>query len=535
MATELQQRIQKIESIIKEAHLVDTEQASMLIEKIYKSAPIRSFVKRIYDRIQNKNIPKFKKLYIQFEREVLIPEFQRAIRKELRLSQSKKMDFYVSGKKITSAKTFRIKADPSTVANKVTARIFGTMNLEKIKTEGAAILKAGYTAAFVDGGNAAYRLAGIQAQFDVLKPEAVAAINKIGGDLITSVTDEIRKAVRSTVKTGIENGLSMPHIARDLTMIQTLSDRWAAAVVNANVKRQAAGMAADKSNAIAQRYRNKLLRARRIMIARTETAIAQAQGSLVGYKSVGVQEVRFFAAHGACPICADMDGTTYKIEEAYGVIPVHPNGRCDWILRHPKGGLKNPLTYKPPGGLKGGIENAIAEIMAKFARSPREHSAALDNAGNIIFRKSGGRRSVKYTAEECAEIRNAAAFVHNHPVSASFSPADIKFATELNIGEMIVTSTKYRFTIAPATGDKWNSLAPSIQRNKWRSLFSKYDTKFFEKFRAAKGDSLPPAQKNKLIEQITDELNEEHSHETVTYIAETFKYNYKRTKVSTGG
>lgn len=517
--TDLSKRLHRLHLIVKEAHLLERGSAAQLVDTIYKSAPIRSFVKRIYDRIQNKNIPKFYRAYKEFEETILMPELRRGIRKGL---------FRKSGKE-------KIFKSPEKAAQVATARIIGAVDLERIKTEGAAILKPAYTSAFIDGADAGYRLAGIKASFDVVKPEAVAQIDKFGGELITAITEETRRATKEVIKIGIVNGQSMPTIARNLTVVTDLPYRWAAAVVNRNVKMQAAGVSADIANKKAAAYHKRLLRKRRLMIARTETGIAQAQGSLQGYKTVGVQKVRFYAAHGACPICADLDGNVYLIEEAHGMIPVHPSGRCDWISITPKGGYKNPLKYKPPKNLKTGINQTISDIMTLFSRRRTEHSAALDDAGNVIFRKSGGVKSIHYNAEECAIMQDAPAFIHNHPVAASFSPADIKFATDLNIGEMTVCSTKYRFTLAPATGEKWNSLAPALQQKKWKALHPKYNTQYLIRFTEAGGDLLPPAKRKKLISEITDSLNEEQSHEAVEYIARLFNYKYTRKKVSTGG
>lgn len=33
-----------------------------------------------------------------------------------------------------------------------------------------------------------------------------------------------------------------------------------------------------------------------------------------------------------CPICAEMEGQIFDLDDAYGIIPVHPNCRCDWIM-----------------------------------------------------------------------------------------------------------------------------------------------------------------------------------------------------------
>jgi len=72
-------------------------------------------------------------------------------------------------------------------------------------------------------------------------------------------------------------------------------------------------------------------------IARTETAHAQGEGQLSGYEELGVEEVglqvEFLTAGDdrVCEKCQELaDEGPYTIEEARGVIPVHPNCRCAW-------------------------------------------------------------------------------------------------------------------------------------------------------------------------------------------------------------
>lgn len=78
-------------------------------------------------------------------------------------------------------------------------------------------------------------------------------------------------------------------------------------------------------------------RARARTIARTETIGAHADATLDAFEEAGVEgvtaEVEFATAGDAhvCPQCQELDGTTYTIEEARGVIPVHPNCRCAWL------------------------------------------------------------------------------------------------------------------------------------------------------------------------------------------------------------
>lgn len=76
---------------------------------------------------------------------------------------------------------------------------------------------------------------------------------------------------------------------------------------------------------------------RALTIARTEVIHAHAEGQLDGYEKLGVEqvgaEVEWSTAGDSrvCERCSTMEGVIYKIEEARGKIPLHPNCRCAWI------------------------------------------------------------------------------------------------------------------------------------------------------------------------------------------------------------
>jgi len=75
-------------------------------------------------------------------------------------------------------------------------------------------------------------------------------------------------------------------------------------------------------------------------IAHTETLKAHNRGAITAYDANGVEEVELLNSPGACQeTCAPLNGKRYKIAEAYGVLPLHPNCECTW-----RAILKN---YKP--------------------------------------------------------------------------------------------------------------------------------------------------------------------------------------------
>lgn len=82
---------------------------------------------------------------------------------------------------------------------------------------------------------------------------------------------------------------------------------------------------------------DKVGRTRARLIARTETISAHAKATLNAYKEAGAEGVTVqaeFTTAGdddVCPECDALEGTIYSIDDADGLIPVHPNCRCAFL------------------------------------------------------------------------------------------------------------------------------------------------------------------------------------------------------------
>ncbi len=72
-------------------------------------------------------------------------------------------------------------------------------------------------------------------------------------------------------------------------------------------------------------------------IARTEIIRAHAEGQLDALERLGIEEVGVAVEWSTagddrvCPLCSPMEGVVFKIKEAHGLIPRHPNCRCSFI------------------------------------------------------------------------------------------------------------------------------------------------------------------------------------------------------------
>lgn len=78
-------------------------------------------------------------------------------------------------------------------------------------------------------------------------------------------------------------------------------------------------------------------RTRARMLARTEIMHAHAEGQLDSFQLLGVEKLGIIAEWSTagddlvCSKCYAMEGQTYTVDEARGLIPLHPNCRCVWI------------------------------------------------------------------------------------------------------------------------------------------------------------------------------------------------------------
>lgn len=132
--------------------------------------------------------------------------------------------------------------------------------------------------------------------------DAVGLIyTRVYGEL-KGVTDAMSQGISRSLARGMAEGRGMMDLARDLE---------------------------DEVDGIG------ILRAR--TIARTETIEAHAEATLNAYEEAQIEGVEVeaeFSTAGdeqVCPECQDLEGTVMSLDDARGVIPVHPNCRCAFI------------------------------------------------------------------------------------------------------------------------------------------------------------------------------------------------------------
>lgn len=76
---------------------------------------------------------------------------------------------------------------------------------------------------------------------------------------------------------------------------------------------------------------------RALLLARTETIHAHAEGQLDSFTELGVTELGIQSEWSTagddrvCPECDALEGQVFDVEDAHGMIPLHPGCRCAWL------------------------------------------------------------------------------------------------------------------------------------------------------------------------------------------------------------
>lgn len=179
----------------------------------------------------------------------------------------------------------------------------------------------------------------------VRSPAVIAWARRRSSELVVDISnyarENIRKVITRTYKEGLGVRKALPLVRQALGVRRALFPRWADAVENYHARMLSSGMSTSKANALADRYRDRLITTRSRMIARTEVIGAQNEGRLVQWEEMlrnGVFSESEVAKQwdatweDPCPECDALDGTQTTLFGAFdgGYLrpPAHPNCRC---------------------------------------------------------------------------------------------------------------------------------------------------------------------------------------------------------------
>ena len=152
---------------------------------------------------------------------------------------------------------------------------------------------------------------------------------------------------------------------------------------------------------------------RALVIARTETIRAHADGQLDAMQELGVDEVGVMAEWSTagddlvCGLCQALEAVVMTIKEAEGIIPRHPNCRCVWIpanvgetgktttrFKDPKTGniVKDTISQKRgKEQVQGAISDSIKAEIPKSSKRTLAEQKALTRWGGADVKVSKTR------------------------------------------------------------------------------------------------------------------------------------------------
>ena len=192
--------------------------------------------------------------------------------------------------------------------------------------------------------------------FDKTNPNALAIAERRAGELVTSIDDLTRTAVREAIIRAFKEKVDYRETARRIKNSVGLHPRWAEAVENFEKKEFARLMrsglkeetARARARVRADRYSESLKSKRATMIARTEIQIAQNEGRFEGWRQaseegfVDAQSQKMWMTapdERVCDICSELDGETVQWQDNFSngaPSPIaHPNCRCAMVIIPP--------------------------------------------------------------------------------------------------------------------------------------------------------------------------------------------------------
>jgi hypothetical protein len=281
---------------------------------------------------------------------------------------------------------------------------------------------------------------------------------------------------------------------------------------------------------------------RRELIARTETIRSSGAGinKLFGQWGVEYKEWLTTQDDRTCPWCREMNGKMIptngtfweqgskmtlqvggklqSLSFGYGKVdfpPLHPACRCcllpykpEWenVGVRPLGGkpVATPSASQQTVSRMSQLENAEGEIVGQSY----ETAVVVDNNGNIILRKDGGKSVVEFSQAELDAMKGAT-LTHNHPSGNSFSPSDVNLLLRTNATEIraVGTSegTRYVYIMRPQSEAYQNV---DIVMDRVRNSEASVKTVFRQKIAAG--------------EMSIDEANARHFHEVWKRVDKTF-------------
>jgi hypothetical protein len=258
---------------------------------------------------------------------------------------------------------------------------------ETIEEKGKSIIKPAYLNIMEKSGNLSLAQARIEASFDVINPRSVEWAEKYSSELVTLVGKNTKAGLRAIVGYGLKEGKTLTQIAKDIEATGIgLNVRQTKALYKyrnlLEAQKVPQKIIKDKFN----KYYDRLRRDRSKLIARTEASRSANEGYLDSLEGTRYEEVELSTAADACSDCLDLAGQKFKRSEASGMLPVHPNCRCHWIVVIPRKRKKPRVPARPtkPSDI---IISKYKDSIEEQRKLTNEISLYRRKLGNVYYRE----------------------------------------------------------------------------------------------------------------------------------------------------
>jgi SPP1 gp7 family putative phage head morphogenesis protein len=165
----------------------------------------------------------------------------------------------------------------------------------------------------------------------VTKLESWEKYSRLAASRVTSIAETTRLALQGIIAEGLLNGWTGREIASLVKVSVGVNDRQARAIARLRDELIADGEPESEVRRSVEAYADDSLLYRAEMIARTESRYVLSEAYLDDIEGAGYSQAKYLALEGACDECDSYDGEVFDISDAEGLIPVHPNCRCQWL------------------------------------------------------------------------------------------------------------------------------------------------------------------------------------------------------------
>jgi hypothetical protein len=411
-------------------------------------------------------------------------------------------------------------------------KIYGKVVLDIMQAAGLAL-------------SARQRAAVLKARTDPIGQAAVKWARKNTARLVTEVIQSTKNGIKGAVARSINAGNNLYDTQKLIKPMIGLTEKQTRAALSRYEKALAQGFDEQEAMDDMADYSRRALNDRAELIAQTETAAASAEGLLSAYEEndIGWAEWAADLGPGCCDKCTALDGQTFSIEEASGMLPAHPDCECAWIYGtqkmekwdeadHPRD--ESGRFGEGGGGGEGAridanLENSLDEFAANSAGSLKERVVIInrkdgrvlaDHVQELRLGTNLENEAVQGTPfsnadmfDETGNMREdrSITFIHTHPENQSFSEGDWRmFGGRGSIEEMRAYAPNGKYTLTKT--DEFMKI-PWQERTP-RKITNVYNKKIGEVETELRG--MPFS--NEYVEKVL--------HETSKKTAEHFKIKY---------